>query len=102
MELKPGSRWMSAVDSTEVVVVCSPKGAVVLECGGAAMIPLGSPAPTGLALSPTRSGGTRAGKRYVDAESGIELLASKAGPGSLTVSGRSATPKDAKPLPASD
>lgn len=102
MEFKPGSRWKSAVDTTEVVVVRPPKGAVVLECGGAPMVPLGTDAPDGFTLSTDHSGGTSVGKRYVDADSGIELLGSKAGPGSLSIDGRAATLKDAKPLPASD
>jgi hypothetical protein len=102
MEFKPGSRWKSAVDSTEVVVVRAPNGAITLECGGAAMIPMGTTALAGLSLSPAHSGGTAVGKRYVDAQSGIELLASKAGAGSLSVSGRAVTIKDAKPLPSSD
>jgi hypothetical protein len=102
MELKPGSRWKSAVDTTEVVVVRPPQGAVSLECGGHPMVPLGTEPPAGLTLSPDFSAGTSAGKRYLDADSGIELLASKPGPGSLAVNGRLAQLKDAKPLPASD
>ncbi|WP_242124230.1 hypothetical protein [Sphingobium sp. Sx8-8] len=102
MQVKPGSRWKSAVDSTEVVVVRPPKGDVSLECGGHPMVALGEAAPEGLTISPDFSGGTSVGKRYVDADSGIELLGSKAGPGSLSVDGRAATLKDAKPLPASD
>ena len=102
MDVKPGSRWKSAVDSTEVVVVRPPKGAVSIECGGHAMVPLGSEVPAGLEISPAFSAGTSVGKRYVEAESGIELLGSKAGPGSLSVDGRPVDLKDAKPLPASD
>jgi hypothetical protein len=43
-----------------------------------------------------------AGKRYTDAESGVELLCTKAGAGDLTFAGRPLQRKDAKPLPASD
>lgn len=102
MQVKPGSRWKSAVDTTEVVVVRPPKGDVSLECGGHPMVALGTDAPPGLTISPDFSAGTSVGKRYVDAESGIELLGSKAGPGSLAVDGRPVELKDAKPLPASD
>lgn len=102
MQIKPGSRWKSVVDSTEVVVVRPPQGDVSLECGGHAMVPLGETGPEGLTLSPDFSGGTSVGKRYVDADSGIELLGSKAGQGSLAVNGRLCVLKDAKPLPASD
>jgi hypothetical protein len=102
MELKPGSRWKSAVDSTEVVVVRPPSGSVSLECGGHPMVPLGTEPPAGLAAAAEHQNGTSAGKRYVDATSGIELLGSKAGSCSLSVEGRPVTLKDAKPLPASD
>jgi len=102
MQIKPGSRWKSAVDTTEVVVVRPPKGEVSLECGGHPMVAVGSDAPEGLALSPDFAGGTAVGKRYVDEESGIELLGAKAGQSSLAVDGRPLTLKDAKPLPASD
>ena len=34
MDLKPGSRWKSAVCDGEFVVVRPPKSAVILECGG--------------------------------------------------------------------
>lgn len=102
MQVKPGSRWKSAVDTTEVVVVRPPQGEVTLECGGHPMVPQGTDAPAGLTISPDFSNGTVVGKRYVEAESGIELLGSKAGPGSLSVDGRPVQLKDAKPLPASD
>lgn len=102
MQLKPGSRWKSAVGSTEVVVVRPAKGDVTLECGGHAMVPLGTEPEAGLTMAPEFSEGTSVGKRYVDAESGVELLGSKAGPCSLSVDGRAVTLKDAKPLPASD
>src|SRR5437870_4779176 len=38
MNLKPGSRWKSAVCATEVVVVRPPSGDVSLECGRAPML----------------------------------------------------------------
>lgn len=102
MELKPGSRWKSVVDTTEVVVVRPPSGDVELQCGGHPMVALGSDGPSGLEISPDFAGGTSVGKRYTDLDSGIELLGSKAGQGTLAISGRPVTPKDAKPLPASD
>jgi hypothetical protein len=42
------------------------------------------------------------GKRYVDADSGVELLCTRAGLGVLTCDGRAMTIKGAKPLPSSD
>ena len=42
------------------------------------------------------------GKRFADPESGIELLVTKAGEGSLAVNGVAIPLKEAKPLPSSD
>lgn len=102
MQLKPGSRWKSAVCDTEVVVVRPPKGEVVLECGGAPMVAKDAPAPEGLTLAPDRADGTAVGKRYFNQAAGIELLGSKAGKGSLSVDGEPLELKEAKALPASD
>jgi hypothetical protein len=102
MELTAGSRWHSAVCETEVVVVKAPGSPVILECGGAPVVPLGDDAPAGLTLDPEHSGGTQMGKRFADPESGIEVLATKPGAGSLSIDGTPLPLKDAKPLPASD
>lgn len=102
MELKPGSRWRSGVCDTEVVVVKPPKGEVSLECGGHPMTLISAARPEGLSLSADHSGGSQAGKRYADEESGLEVLCSKAGQGSLSVNGRPIEAKDAKKLPSSD
>jgi hypothetical protein len=102
MELKPGSRWRSAVCTAEAVVVRPAKGAAVLECGGHPMTALTAPKPEGLALSPDHSGGVAVGKRYFDEETGLEVLASKPGAGSLAVNGRALQLREAKALPSSD
>ena len=101
MELKPGSRWKSIVCSGEVVVVRPPRGVVTLECGGRAMIPVGE---TGEAADITggHDRGTMIGKRYTDAESGLEVLSAKAGPGSLSADGRPMPAKESQALPSSD
>ena len=101
MELSAGSRWRSAVDTTEVIVVRPPTAEVELECGGAAMVPAGTEAPGG-AIAEDHRAGTQLGKRYVDEEAGIEVLCTKAGEGSLALSGRALVLKEAKPLPSSD
>jgi len=98
MELKPGSRWASAVSAVEVVVVRPPSTAGVLACGGVAMVLHGTVAGQGAAPE----GESQAGKRYHDAESGLEALCSKGGAGELAFDGRAMTLKDAKKLPASD
>jgi hypothetical protein len=102
MDLKPGSRWASPVCDTEVVVVRGASVDGALECGGAAMVPQGETAQSGAALDPAFAEGSPIGKRFVEAGSGLEVLVTKAGAGSLAVGGTALTLKDAKPLPSSD
>ena len=102
MELKPGSRWKSAVCDVEAVVVRPPSGPVTLACGGHPMVAHGAERPAGLTLSADQAGGSQLGKRYVDEDSGLEVLCSKGGAGSLTVDGRPIALKEAKKLPSSD
>jgi hypothetical protein len=102
MDLKPGTRWASQVCDAEVVVVRGATDAGTLECGGQAMVPQGEAPASGLALDPAFSEGSPIGKRFVDAELGLEVLVTKAGAGSLAVNGTALTLKDAKPLPSSD
>lgn len=102
MELKPGSRWKSAVCDAELVVVRPPKTPVSLECGGHPVIPHGAERVGGLTLSDDHAAGSAAGKRYADPETGMEVLCSKAGAGSLSIDGRPIGATDAKKLPSSD
>jgi len=102
MDLKPGSRWKSAVCDVEVVVVRPPKGPVALECGGHPMVAASAAKPEGLALAAEHAGGCTMGKRFADEASGVELLCVKAGQGSLSIGGRPVGEKEAKKLPASD
>jgi hypothetical protein len=102
MDLKPGSRWASQVCTTEVVVVRSSTGPVSLESGGHPMVPVGEDRAADLTLDPTFAGGSLIGKRFADPDSGLELLVTKAGEGSLSVNGVSIPLKEAKPLPSSD
>jgi hypothetical protein len=102
MELKPGSRWKSAVCTAEVVIVRPPNKAAVLECGGHPMLALSEQRPVGLSASPQHSSGVLIGKRYFDAETGLEALVTKAGTASLSLDGRALQVKDAKALPSSD
>lgn len=100
--LEPGMRLRSRVCSTEVMVIQAPAGEVHVTCGGAALVPLGTPAPPAAALDPAAAGGTLIGKRYVDASGGLELLCTKPGSGTLALLGAPLTIKAAKPLPSSD
>jgi hypothetical protein len=102
MNLKPGSRWKSAVCNAEVVVVKPPKGELTLECGGAPMLALADAKPEGGKVDAAHAQGVQAGKRYFDEDSGMEVLASKPGEGSLSADGRPLQRREAKALPASD
>jgi hypothetical protein len=102
MQLTPGSRWKSAVCTTEVVVVKAPKAEISLECGGQAMIAHAAPKPEGQAPAEAFAAGTQPGKRFADEDTGLEVLCTKGGQGSLGIDGRAVTAKEAKKLPASD
>jgi hypothetical protein len=101
MELKPGTRLGSGVCATEVIVVKAPKADIDLRCGGLPMHTQGG-APASGDLDAKHSGGTLLGKRYGDPETGLELLCTKAGEGSLSLGDEPLPLKDAKPLPSSD
>lgn len=102
MDLKPGSRWKSAVCDAQMVVVRPPSTAGELQCGGVGVLPqTDTTAPSGN-IDPAHSDGVLIGKRYTDVASGIEVLGAKAGKGSLAFNGVPLTLKEAKPLPASD
>jgi hypothetical protein len=96
--MKPGTKLKSIVCDTEVMVIRG--GDAVVECGGSAMAEE-RPAERG-AVKPEFSGGTKIGKRYVDAAGTVELLCVKAGQGSLSLGGVALVLKEAKPLPSSD
>ena len=96
--MKPGTRLISTVCDTEVMVIRG-TGATV-ECGGTPMVEVRS-AERG-SIKAGFAQGTLIGKRYVDAGNTLELLCVKAGKGSLSVGGALLQVKEAKPLPASD
>jgi hypothetical protein len=100
MQLKPGLRLQSVVCDTQVVVVRG-GGDLDLRCGGAPMAPVGADAER-QTLDQNHAAGTQMGKRYADDDSGIELLCTKPGAGSLSVGDVPVAPKEAKPLPSSD
>jgi hypothetical protein len=102
MDLKPGTRWGSQVCDTEVIVVRAATAPVSLECGGHPMVPVGDDARPGLTLDPALAQGSLIGKRFLDGDSSLELLVTKAGEGTLAIDGSPIPPKEAKPLPSSD
>jgi hypothetical protein len=97
--MKAGSKLKSAVCDTEVMVIKA-AGAIVVDCGG---MPLTDERPAKRpAINPALAGGTKIGKRYVNADNSLELLCVKAGQGTLSVNGVALLLKEAKPLPSSD
>jgi hypothetical protein len=98
----PGSRWRSAVCDAEVVVVRAPAAPVSLRIGGADVLAPGAERPDGARLDDRVADGTLIGKRYHDEVSGVEVLCTRSGRGTITVDGRHATVLAPKPLPASD
>jgi hypothetical protein len=102
VKITAGSRWRSAVDTTEVVVVRAPKDEASLECGGHEMVAAGADGTAGASIHPDFSSGSQLGKRYCDDDAGLEVLCTKAGDGSLALEGKALHLKEAKPLPSSD
>lgn len=101
MEIKIGARLRSVADTTEVVVVKTPPGDVDLRCGGHPMAPIGGEAGSETVVDGFGEG-TQVGKRYSDDDAGIEVLCTKAGPGSLSLGDTPLPVKGAKALPSSD
>ena len=96
--MKPGTKLKSVVCDTEVMVVRAADAAI--ECGG---LPMQEERPAERKpVNPAFAGGTKIGKRYVNAAGTVELLCVKPGQGSLSIAGQALNIKDAKPLPASD
>jgi hypothetical protein len=100
MQLKPGLRLQSVTCDTQVIVVRG-SGDVDVRCGGQPMVPADATAER-QTLDGTHASGTLMGKRYADADAGIELLCTKPGEGSLAIGEVVLPAKDAKPLPSSD
>ncbi len=102
MEMKAGARLRSVVCETEVVVVRAPTDEVDLWCGGRPMVAIDDAVEPGGTPEAGQDTGTLLGKRYGDEASGLEVLCTKAGAGSLSLAGVALPVKGAKPLPASD
>ena len=101
MQLKPGLRLQSVTCDTQVIVVRG-SGEFDVRCGGAPMVPPDAGDVGRQPLDPTFASGTLMGKRYAEADAGIELLCTKPGDGSLSIGDVVVPTKDAKPLPSSD
>ena len=101
-DLRPGSRWRSAVCESEVIVVRAPAAPVLLCIGGAPVLAAGSDPLAAGAPDSELAEGTLLGKRYSDEISGLQLLCTRSGAGTITVAGRRATIMAPRKLPASD
>lgn len=102
MEFTTGARLRSAVDETQVVVIRPSATPISVTCGGHPLVPIEDEPQPGLAIVPGHEGGTVLGKRYADADSGLELLCTKAGTAALFIDNTPLPIKAAKSLPASD
>jgi len=103
LNLTAGTRLRSAVCDMEGIVIRQPDSAGSLACGGIPMLDAKNPASTSAErIAQAEPNRALIGKRYVDEESGLEVLCSKQGLGGLSFDGRPLTLKQAKPLPASD
>lgn len=100
VEVRPGTRLQSTVCATEAIVVRGTGGADIT-CGGAPMVAFGTQERAGEPDADAAEG-SLLGKRYGDADDTLELLCTKAGDGSMALSGVPLTVKVTKPLPASD
>jgi crotonobetainyl-CoA:carnitine CoA-transferase CaiB-like acyl-CoA transferase len=102
--LAPGQRLRSSTCPTQVVVVSAPHTQVVLCCGGAPMRPLTpeTDADEATAPHPEFAGGSQLGKRYVDESSGVVVLVTRSGRGSLSVGDRRLEVSQRQALPSSD
>lgn len=102
MPLKIGQRLRSQVSGAEVIVIRAPDTDVVLTCGGRPMLDPGSPGESTVTPLAGAEGQVVLGKRYVMGDTGIEVLATKAGEGLLEIDGTALVLAQAKSLPASD
>ena len=101
MRVKPGTRLVSRVCTTEVVVVRAPDREVDLHCGGRPMA-LADDEIDAADVDAAHASGTQLGKRYGHDELGIQVLCTKAGEGSLSIGGVALALSDTKALPSSD
>lgn len=99
--IKTGTRLKSQVCDTEIIVVKTGDGLDDLRAGGVPMREIGADAASDAVLDTKFSDGNVMGKRYVD-ETGVEVLVTKPGAGTLSIGDVPLSIKEAKPLPASD
>lgn len=102
MELRSGTRLVSAVCDTGIIVVRPPNRNGEIRCGGVRMLALNEVPPGDVSLVDDARGGTLIGKRYISDDAGLEVLCTKSGDGSLAFDDTPLVVQGAKPLPPSD
>jgi crotonobetainyl-CoA:carnitine CoA-transferase CaiB-like acyl-CoA transferase len=105
--ITPGQRLRSATCTTQVIVVHAPSAETTLCCGGAPMHEFSMGTDSGEAQplvtpDPSFAAGTSMGKRYQDEITGLVVLVTRAGQGSLAVDGRPLGVMQKQALPSSD
>lgn len=99
--MRAGLRLACPQCTTEVIVVRAPGDDVGISCGDAPLVAVEAER-SAVGHTGDDGGGALLGKRYVDDQAGLELLCTKAGPGTLACEGRALDIKAPKPLPSSD
>ena len=104
--MKAGERFRSQNTTVEIIVVRGTDTEVELTCAGENMIGASAgprPSPSTTQESDGRDQAVLlTGKRYVDEETGVEVLCTTAGVGPLCIDGRPLPTLAPKPLPSSD
>lgn len=104
MDLRPGMRLRSQVCTTEVIVIKAPTSNGRVDCGGLPLAPLEAAVQSSQQIPADGFRvGSQLGKRYVSTgDSGLEILVTAAGEGSLSDEYGLLKVADPKQLPASD
>ncbi|MCD2113519.1 hypothetical protein LQ384_20620 [Rhodococcus rhodochrous] len=102
MQVRSGQRYVSAVCATSIVVVKGPSSDIDLKCGGTAMVAAGTDVDSRPGPAAGYDQGTIIGKRYWDEKTGLEVVCTSAGPGSLSLGDRVLPERPPQPLPSSD
>jgi hypothetical protein len=100
--MKVGERYQSPSTAAQIIVMRAPSQDVEITLAGEPVVLLDPTAVPSAAGAVDGDEQLQVGKRYVDEESGLELLCTTAGAGPLVVDGRSLTTAAAKLLPSSD
>lgn len=102
IEIRPGSRWGSSVCETQIVIVRAPSDPIDLRCGGAPMVAVDAGAAPAGEPAAGFDEGTAVGKRYADEATGLEVLCTRGGRGSLAIGDALLVVPEPRQLPSSD